>query len=78
MRTQVVTPNTLTKIKLKWGDPLEDPIEMAEKLGKRVGMVSAKETVNKIIKELEDDETYDITFESEWDYWTDVRKWLLC
>ena len=46
------------------------PAEVAQALAEKVGIREAREAVRKIIAEVEHDV-------AEWDYWTDVRLWLL-
>ncbi len=67
MRTQA---DTLQMVRSKVNYSKMLPSEAAQALADAVGMQEARDAVRKIITEVENDV-------AEWDYWTDVRLWLL-
>lgn len=67
MRTQA---HTLAKVKRQVNYTVMTPPEAAQALAEKLGFQGARETVRQLIVEVEHDV-------AEWDYWTDVRLWLL-
>jgi hypothetical protein len=67
MRTQACA---LEIVRSKINYPRMNPAEAAQALAEKVGIQEARYAVRKILVEVEDDV-------AEWDYWTDVRLWLL-
>lgn len=67
MRIQV---DILEQVRNQVNYPKMSPPEAAQALAEKVGIQAARDTVRRVIEQVEDDV-------AEWNYWTDVRLWLL-